>query len=364
MARRGENIYKRKDGRWEGRYIKSYSESGKAKYGYLYAHTYKEVKHRLQNVGTDIVCNCKRKSKLYEDRLNEWLEITKPNVKYSTFIRYKKVVEKHISKHFGSFNVERIDTMMIEEFIGIKLQDGLSAKTVSDILLIIKSSLRYAEAEGEILNCSLSKISVKAKKPEMRVLSAKEEKALINFLLQETDYCKLGVYLCLYSGIRIGELCALKWEDIDLNGGCIHIHHTMQRVQNDNLQKSKTSVIITDAKTSSSDRHIPVVSFLSECLKKFKCEDKCYFLTGSSEKYVEPRTMQNRFKNYLKQVGIDDANFHSLRHTFSTRCVEAGVDIKTLSEILAHTSVKITLDRYVHSSFELKKANIEKLCKL
>ena len=136
----------------------------------------------------------------------------------------------------------------------------------------------------------------------------------------------------------------------------------MQRLQVDNLvNDKKTQIVITDPKSYSSIRTIPLPDFIMELLKKFQGSDNEYFLTGESERFIEPRTMQNHFKLYIKEAAIDNANFHSLRHTFATRCVELGFDIKTLSEILGHSSVKITLDKYVHSSFEQKRANMNKL---
>ena len=172
----------------------------------------------------------------------------------------------------------------------------------------------------------------------------------------------MGVFICLYTGIRIGELCALQWRDISFNEKVIVIGHTMQRLQNDDPNAlNKTKIIITEPKSKASLRTIPLPDFVVHVIKPLAGLPSAYILSGECKTMIEPRTMQNKFKGYLDKGQISDANFHSLRHTFATRCIEAGFDIKTLSEILGHSSVKITLDRYVHSSMELKRSNMEKL---
>ena len=185
---------------------------------------------------------------------------------------------------------------------------------------------------------------------------------LLSILFENFDRYKLGVFICLYTGIRIGELCALQWKNISFNEKTIVIENTMQRLQNDDPNSIfKTRIIITEPKSKASLRTIPLPDFVLKVIKPFVAAPNAYVLSGKCKSIIEPRTMQNRFKTYLKKGNIDDANFHSLRHTFATRCIEAGFDVKTLSEILGHSSVKITLDRYVHSSMELKRSNMEKL---
>lgn len=180
--------------------------------------------------------------------------------------------------------------------------------------------------------------------------------------MKDIDRYKLGIYICLYTGIRIGELCALQWKNISFTDSTLKVIHTMQRIQYENEYSThKTHIIITEPKSSSAIRTIPLPEFLTEKLRPFVANPNAFVLSGECTQHVEPRTMQNKFKAYLAEGGIEDANFHSLRHTFATRCVEIGFDIKTLSEILGHSSVKITLDKYVHSSLELKRSNMEKL---
>jgi integrase len=171
----------------------------------------------------------------------------------------------------------------------------------------------------------------------------------------------LGVLLSLYTGIRIGELCALRWENIDLTEKTMRINSTMQRIPDFTGGAAKTQVTITSPKSKCSVRTIPLPDFLAALLASFAAQPKAFLLTGEKLRFVEPRTVQNRFKAYIKACGIESANFHCLRHTFATRCVELGFDVKTLSEILGHSSVNITLGRYVHSSLDLKRTNMAKL---
>ncbi len=373
MARTGENIYKRKDGRWEARYIASYDGNGKAKYKYLYARTYTEVKAKLlkaQNYTnlTNEAEKSKDKEK-YEYWLDEWLRTKRLSVKESTFIRYRNTIENHIKPDLGKYPISKISTSLMEQFVSHKLQNGrkdgnggLSPKSMSDIMVIIKESFKYAQFFGVMVICSFDRISFKKNAQEMRVLSLLEEQRLLSVLFKDLDRYKLGVFICLYTGIRIGELCALQWKNISLNENAIKIEHTMQRLQSEDLNAlQKTRIIVTEPKSYAALRIIPLPKFVIDVIKPFVGTPNAYVLSGECKTIIEPRTMQNRFKTYLVEGQINDANFHSLRHTFATRCVEAGFDIKTLSEILGHSSVKITLDKYVHSSMQLKRNNMEKL---
>lgn len=374
MARKGENIYKRKDGRWEGRFIYSYGESGRAKYKYVYSKTYMGVKAKLIQAHTlkeheKVPKTMYSTESKYEYWLNEWLFIKKLKIKESTYIRYRNSIENHIKPYLGKYPINNISTSLMESFISylatngkVNGNGGLSIKSISDILVIIKESFRYAQNHGISTICNFNTITLKKASHEMRVLSRNEMNKLIEYLLKDTDLYKLGVFICLFTGIRIGELCGLQWKNISIENKTIKIEQTMQRLQSsDPNDIKKTRIIITEPKSFASVRIIPIPEFVVETIKSHVENPNAFFLSGKSKCYVEPRTMQYHFKNYLVENGIEDANFHSLRHTFATRCVEAGFDAKTLSEILGHSSVKITLDKYVHSSMEQKRMNMEKL---
>lgn len=373
MARTGENIYKRKDGRWEARYIISYDGSGKAKYKYLYARTYTEVKSKLNNAqkitpSTNCIEKTKNNDK-YEFWLDDWLRSKRLSVKESTYIRYRNTIDNHIKPELGSYPISKISTALIEEFTSKKLHNGrkdgkggLSPKSMSAIMVIVKESFKYAQSYGMVVICSFERISFKKNAQEMRVLSPLEEERLLTVLFNDLDRYKLGVFICLYTGIRIGELCALQWKNVSLSEKTIKIERTMQRLQNAEPNAlMKTQIILTEPKSYASLRTIPLPEFVIDVIKPFVGSTNTYVLSGESKSIIEPRTMQNKFKTYLADGNIEDANFHSLRHTFATRCIEAGFDVKSLSEILGHSSVKITLDKYVHSSMQLKRNNMEKL---
>ncbi len=373
MSKKGENIYKRKDGRWEGRYVRVYGENGKTKYGYIYAATYREAKQKLEekkchgeNLQVESAPNCNTR---YSEILDAWLCSLCISVKESTYARYFRLIETHIRPFLGKYPICKISTQLIEGFIRNQLDSGrldgkggLSPKTVTDILTIIKSSMEYARYNGCDIICDLRKLTIRKNDKEMRVLTQTEQSALVNVLLTDTDRYKFGVLLSLYTGIRIGELCALRWEDISLPDSRLKVRKTMQRIQNTSIiAATKTKVVITEPKSQCSMRDIPLPRFIVEIAERFADSPNAFVLSGDKNKYVEPRTMQNHFKAYIKESRIEDANYHALRHTFATRCIEVGFDIKTLSEILGHANVNITLNRYVHSSFDLKCANMNKL---
>ncbi len=372
MPRTGENIYKRKDGRWEARYICAHDSQRKAVYKYIYAKTYKEVKAKMLKSITESKKNANDEKHIceYGILLDNWLKSKELSVKESTYIRYKNAVEKHIKPSLGKYSISSINTETVEDFIQKKLKngrldgkDGLSPKSAEDILIMIKNSFKYAEYQGITVNCKLAGVSVKKRYKEMRVLTADEEDRLLGVILKNIDRYKLGVFICLYTGIRIGELCALRWENISRDDETVKIEKTLQRLQINNTEADrKTKIIITDPKSERSQRTVPLPKFVSNIIEPARESESIYILSGKIHP-SEPRTVQYRFKSYLKEAGITPAGFHSLRHTFATRCIEAGFDAKTLSEILGHSSVNITLDRYVHSSLELKRINMEKLCR-
>lgn len=306
----------------------------------------------------------------YDYWLDLWLDNKKSFVKKSTYIRYNNIIINHIKPDLGKRRINEINTLCIQKFIIEKSingkkdgSGGLSSKSLYDILLVIKETLVFVEGYYPNTNqIDYSKITIKKSSHEMRVLSQSEEKNLNRVLLNQTDRYKLGILICLYTGIRIGELCALRWKNISLSDQTIRIDSTIQRLQIDEEDCSnKTMLYISEPKTFSSVRTIPFPLFLLPLIEKFQDKPESYILSGCERVIVEPRTMQNRFKKYLELGGINDANFHSLRHTFATRCIESDFDLKSLSEILGHSSLKTTLDKYVHSTMKQKKSNMEKI---
>lgn len=373
MPRKGENIYKRKDGRWEGRYIKGRSGK-KAIYGYVYSKSYSEVKKKLalKKVEYSEISNNKTISKAkigkFTDLSDMWISSIQTSIKESTFIKYKNVLKCNIIPLIGNEQLKDIDysvvTKMCNDLLvyGGKNRTGLAPKTVSDALSVTKSVLKYADQLKYEIDHSALSVTTNVKNKPPRVLTLNEEQLLITYVLDNLDLTGLGILICLFTGIRIGELCALTWDDISIDSHIIHISKTIQRLQIGS-QEQKTAVIISEPKSQSSVRDIPIANPLYDLLINQSAKTG-YLLTGTYDKYIEPRIMQNRLKNILKQCNIKDAHFHTLRHTFATRCIEVGFDVKSLSEILGHSSVNITLNRYVHPTMKLKRQNIEKLSEL
>lgn len=283
MPRKGENIYKRKDGRWEGRYIRSYDSEHKAKYAYVYGKTYSEVKRKLteQRGNVQKVQPTKNKSSTYGELLDCWLHSMQLNTKESTQARYTHLIKTHIKPHLGAVQLSQLTTDVIEIFIEQQLTDGrldnsggLSPKTVTDILTIIKSTIEYARYKELPVICNLSKLSIKKKEKEMRVFTPSEQESLIGTLTNDMDHSKFGVLLSLYTGIRVGELCALQWEDFDLAHSKLKIRKTMQRIQDlGNGSVSKTKIVITEPKSQCSIREIPLPLFIVDVAKKFASKE-------------------------------------------------------------------------------------------
>lgn len=374
MPRKGENIYKRKDGRWEGRYVKSRTFTGKIVYGYVYAKTYREVKGKLRDKSISCVspqCSLALKDpNLFSSVALDWFENVKSQTKESTTNKYHNMLSSYILPAYGEKTLDSITYDFIESHCnfllssGGKKETGLSTKTVTDVLSVIRNILKFAAKKGMYVPCDGSTIQIKQYVTPMRVLSKTEQEQLCKYLLEEPESYNIGILVCLFTGLRVGEMCALRWEDVSFSDQTIYVHQTLQRIQNKSGNETKTKIVITTPKSSCSIRTIPITDELSSILAAYKKDNTGFVLTNSDTKFVEPRTMQNKFKTVLRLNGIEKANFHALRHTFATRCVEVGFDVKSLSEILGHATVNITMNRYVHPTLELKKENMKKLSSL
>lgn len=360
MSRRGENIYKRKDGRWEGRY-KLDGFSGK--YKYVYAHTYKETKEKLRELKTKQYSQSKKRI-LVSSLCEEWLEFKKQDIKESTYIKYRNIILKHIKPIIGHLYTNSLRDEDMQKYALLLKNKGLSNKSVRDILSAVSAILKYAKKIGVYTdNIHIEDLYPKSEKIQIRILPDDERIRLESYLLKSNEPAKFGILLALYSGMRIGEICALKWSNINLETETISVVQTLQRLQ-DRENKGKTKILISEPKSQSSKRIIPIPAFLTELLRKIKPQNPCaYFLTGNLS-LIEPKTLQNKYKRCLKECDIPYINFHTLRHTFATRCVQVGFDIKSLSEILGHSSVGTTLNLYAHPTLEYKRSNMNKLAPL
>lgn len=379
MPRKGENIYKRKDGRWEGRYIKGRTLDGKALYGYVYAPSYREAKAKQADA---VSVSGEKKQKYPKNREEKsfsessrvllrdlaafWFSSVVPQIKESTAVKYTNLWNCYIAPELGNLYVQEITHSILEGFCsrllmsGGRNHNGLSPKTVSDTLTLLRNILHFGKNMGCICAADGSSVCIRQPSRQLRVLTQQEQCRLCEYLMSNMNMKNLGILVSLYTGIRVGEICALQWEDISFSEKTIFVHQTMQRIQT-GKEDAKTKIIVTPPKSSSSVRIIPLPEDLETVMRNCSCRRKGYFLTGSESKYVEPRTMQNQFKRAAESCVIENVNYHVLRHTFATRCIELGFDVKTLSELLGHSSVNITMNRYVHPSMELKRDHMQRL---
>ncbi|MCD7753911.1 MAG: site-specific integrase [Clostridiales bacterium] len=367
MSRKGENIFKRKDGRWEARYIKGYDISGKAKYGFCYGKTYTEARAKVTILKSEYVvgnennkAKGKQKFSYYCDR---WLEQHKVAIKPSTYAKYSYILEHYIKPLLGDYHPCALSNELVEKFkIELLIGRNLSAKSVRDILTVLKQCLTLTKRQIHEEMPDIEIIYPREQKKEMRVLTRDEQEQLVDYLFSDMDLCKFGVYLALTTGLRIGELCSLRWSDISIQNRTVTVSSTMQRVKNfDNTKEQKTMIYIGSPKSDSSSRIIPLMDSTVVLCKQFITKNIAAFVLTGTTSFMEPRTLQYRFKRYVEECGLVGVHFHTLRHTFATRCVEAGFELKCLSEILGHANTSITLNRYVHSSMDLKRSNMNKL---
>jgi len=369
MARRGENIYKRKDGRWEGRYIKRRRPGKKPLYGSVYAQKHSECKKKLAQAKALYMHEEKRYKMCgtgsVSDFMIYWLyDIIQPHVKTSTFSNYAAISDKYIIPFIGDKKLRSVGREDIQFFITTLLGQDLSAGTVRNIYRVLYAAMKKAMEYDYIYGnpCEGTRLP-EIKKKEAPLLTLQEQR-----LLEQTaqgDKNGFAILLAIYTGLRIGEICALKWNDVDLESGVIHVSRTIQRIQcYDPHAKTSTILINESVKSSHSARTIPLPACILNLFNENKNTSPGEYIFTYHKHPLEPRVLQYRFKALLKKAGLNDINFHALRHTFATRCMELCFDVKTLSEILGHASAKMTLDRYAHSQIEHKRTAMNKLDRL
>ena len=294
----------------------------------------------------------------------QWLEDKKLTVKPSTYANYSRLLNDHIIPALGNLKYESLDKSDINKYIS-KLAEsgrkdgkgGLSVSMTRDIIKALRAIAKFAQLEYGLKNICDGITVPKIKKAESKTLTDNERKRLEKYLIDNICLCNVSILLCLYTGLRIGELCGLQWKDIDFRRGCLTVCKTVQRIS---LGNGKTVISIDTPKTDSSARVVYIPLFIIEMLKKFRQKPDIFVLSNRI-KPTEPRTLQHKFKRILAVCKISDISFHALRHTYATMCVEKQFDIKTLSELLGHSDVKITLNTYVHSSEKLKRKYVKRL---
>lgn len=362
MPRKGENIYKRKDGRWEARYIHHY-ENGKAKYKSVYGFSYAEAKAKRQ-AELSKPDNMRVSAVKQLATINEigvlWLKDRKAKVKESTFARYIRITNNYVIAPFENCRLNKINSNQVSDYFD-KLSSSLSDKTVADIRCVFTSIWKYGRENGyPCCDLKLSKQKTN-RSTKISILPPDSKSKFEAVLFKYNNLVSLGIVFTLFTGVRIGELCGLQWGDIDFENGYVHICRTVERISNSEPDEpNKTKVIKSEPKTDNSKRIIPLPDFLVGYLREFKLNDEIYILTANT-KHTEPHTYYSRYKNFLRKHDLGDYTFHELRHTFATECVEKGFDIKSLSEILGHADVSTTMNLYVHPTLQMKKRQMNML---
>lgn len=301
--------------------------------------------------------------KKVKEIIDLWAVDKKQYVKKSTYSAYMLLIENHILSAFG--DMDKIQEAEVQSFVFEKLEVGLSQKSIKDILIVLKMVLKFG-AKGDLFDYKPFdiKFPTQREKQNIEVLSRSDQKKIMNYVQTHFTFRNLGIYVCLAAGMRIGEVCALTWDDINTDTGIISIRRTIQRVYVVEAGNRHTEVILDTPKTRNSIRDIPMTRELSRILKPIKkVVNKDFFVLTNEAKPTEPRTYRSYFKQFIKALGIPELKFHGLRHSFATRCIESECDYKTVSVLLGHSNITTTLNLYVHPNLEQKKKCIDKMFK-
>lgn len=375
MARHGENIYKRKDGRYEGRYVTGKKSNGTTRFGYVYGMRYTDVKKRLLEKKAEIQQTIHPEAAVrgmtVEKWMRSWLETDLlGGIKASSYLTYQNQMNRHILPCLGRMQMASITPEMVHSFLECLQAKGLGENTVRGIYRLLSAAMRAALDDGIISKNPCRKICVKrGERVQQRVFSREEQKKVEKTLSQGED---LTALFAMYTGLRLGEICGLRWSDINWENGTATVCRTVQRLKRMDTDKclkcggAKTYLMIGSPKSPSSCRTIPIPTFLLKRLEIQKKQRSAAQLTtgyifGTGMRAADPRTIQRRFAGVVRRLEIPDAHFHTLRHSYATRLLEMGVDVKTVSQLLGHSSAKTTLDCYAHSLLDQQRSAVAKL---
>ncbi|MFR9526291.1 MAG: tyrosine-type recombinase/integrase [Rikenellaceae bacterium] len=292
-----------------------------------------------------------------------WREDKRQYVKQSTISAYSLLLENHLIPIFGDAN--SVEESEVQEFVFTKLNGGLSVKSIKDILIVLKMILRYGEKNKWLEHQNFDiKYPTDRERKDVEVLNRADHRKILEYVQQNFTFRNLGIYICLNTGLRIGEICALRWSDIDIDKGVISVRQTIQRIYIIEEQSRRTELVIDTPKTKNSIRDIPMTRELQKLIKHLKqIINNDFFVLTNEPKPTEPRTYRNYYKQFIKELGISELKFHGLRHSFATRCIESKCDYKTVSVLLGHSNISTTLNLYVHPNMEQKKKCIDQMFK-
>lgn len=292
-----------------------------------------------------------------------WKEYKRPYVKQSTMAAYVLILENHILPTFGEDN--SLPEQSVQAFVLHKIESGLSTKSVKDILIVLKMVMKFGVKKEWMTYYEWDiKYHPNSENKVLDVLSVSNHRKILNHIQSHFTFMGLGIYISLSTGLRIGEICSLKWSDINVTDGILTVNRTIERIYIIEGEKKHTELVINTPKTKNSCREIPMNKELLGMLKPLKkvVNDDYYILTND-ERPIEPRTYRNYYKRLMEKLDIPKLKYHGLRHSFATRCIEVGCDYKTVSVLLGHSNISTTLNLYVHPNMEQKKRCIDKVFK-
>ena len=292
-----------------------------------------------------------------------WKEYKRPYVKQSTMAAYVLILENHVLPYFG--DGDSLHEQEVQAFVLQKLGNGLSVKTVKDILIVLKMVMKFGVKNEWMTYYEWDiKYPTTSTNKELEVLSVANHRKILNYIQSHFTFTGLGIYISLSTGLRIGEICALKWSDINVADGTITVSRTIERIYIVEGEKKHTELIINTPKTKNSCREIPMSKELLAMIKPLKkVVNEDFYVLTNDERPTEPRTYRNYYNGLMVKLDIPKLKYHGLRHSFATRCIEAGCDYKTVSVLLGHSNISTTLNLYVHPNMEQKKRCITKMFK-
>lgn len=351
---KGDNIYYRKDGRWEGRYPIGRKSNGRLKYGYVYGKTYQAVREKLLPLKqqSERMIELYGKSLMtYSEWIAQWKKAVQKTIKVSTYSDYCYKVSRYLLPKLGTLPLYQVTTERIQEIVDHFSEKGLSPNSIQIIICLLKKTLNDAKKQGLLFKNPCDALQLpKRNTRKVHALTLEQQRLLLNAVERSEDNKAQAVTLALNTGMRIGEVAALKWENVDFSREIISVNQTCNRIQSS--EDEGTKVNYDEVKSAASHRIIPMNQKVQQLLRSLKEENTSEFVFSIGNKGCEPRVLTYHFHQLRKQAKLESIHFHQLRHTFATRCLEAKVGIASVSALLGHSSTKMTLDVYSDSMME------------